>query len=251
MKPTCPFCGDPLPPVQTDEASSTVKCPACDATVSFHDDADAEAAQARSVSLANDFRDELSRPRGVQVEEREESVRFIRRWFNPAAFLGLILTVGWSMFLYDSGSDLLHADPSASVLASPEAGGVRTAMFPVAALFFAGAAALAYSTLTMFVNRTIIDVSDTELAVRHGPLPWPGGHTLCASDLTQLYCRKRMRMTGRGRRLTYELVAIMKNGSLSKLVKSARDPDQLRYLERHIEDRLHITDRPVGGELFK
>jgi hypothetical protein len=45
--------------------------------------------------------------------------------------------------------------------------------------------------LAGFFNKTVIDVGQSMLLVRHGPIPWPGNRRLSTADVTQLYCEEK------------------------------------------------------------
>jgi len=111
---------------------------------------------------------------------------------------------------------------------------------------------LTYATLCAFVNTTTIELSPDALLIRHGPLPWSGNRYLPASQLRQAFCEKKLSSSNSGRTpntsVTYQLSALLSDGSKAKLVSGLNDVSQVLYLKRQIELAMNITPQPVAGE---
>jgi len=176
-------------------------------------------------------------PDGVQVKEDGKCLRIVRRWFSwkiiPMAFFCMI----WDSFLvFWYGTAFSMRAPWIMIV------------FPL--LHLAVGIGLTYSTLAGFFNRTYLEVTPVDLAVWHDPLPWMGEVTLPIGDVKQLYSKQSIHQ-GRngGTTFTYDLYAITGNGKTRKLLSGLDNPDIPLFFERRVEDWLHITNRPVAGEL--
>lgn len=104
--------------------------------------------------------------------------------------------------------------------------------------------AITYLILTRFLNRTTISVTRSQLAVTHGPLPWPFAKNLdvTTGSLRQLSVRKSsVEVNGQP---TYHLVGKLDTGAEVKIIRSGTDRDFLRKIERLVENHLNITDDP-------
>ena len=88
-----------------------------------------------------------------------------------------------------------------------------------------------------------------QLTIRHGPLPWPGNHTLNSADIEQLFCQEKFRQGKHGGSYTYEVHAVLTDGTKKELVSGLDDADQAIFIEQQLEDHLGIEDRRVPGEL--
>ncbi len=130
-------------------------------------------------------------------------------------------------------------------LAFTEDGPLMMKVFPL--LHVMVGVVLTYVVITSFLNRTIVHVSRDELVIRHGPLPWWGNRRLKVREIQQLYCnRSSMEQNSQW---IYQLSAIMRDGRKLKLLSGFTDPDEPRYLEKILEERMNIAPQPVSGEI--
>lgn len=175
-------------------------------------------------------------PPGIGAEELPGSLRLVRSWFSRRNFFLAIFCLLWDGFL-------VYWYPM--IFLSPDAPWFVKA-FPL--MHVALGVGLTYAMLAGFFNKTVIDVGQGMLHVRHGPFPWPGNRNLSAADVTQLYCEEK---TSRGENsfTKYWLNALLRDGKKLSLLAGLEDKDKALYLEQRIESRLGIADRRVGGEL--
>ncbi|MGD8451320.1 MAG: hypothetical protein PVJ57_05825 [Phycisphaerae bacterium] len=231
----CPHCGAQIPADDLNVDSAIARCRTCNAVFSFADALDRERGGPVTRSAASD-EVPVPQPRGLHVEDWDGNLRITRRWFSPAFIFLVFFCAFWDEFLVFWYSIAFGGDAPWIM-----------AVFPI--LHVAVGIGLTYFTLCGFVNRTVITVDAGQLAIRHGPLPWPGNRVVPTGDLEQLYCRERLRHSNRGRTsVQYELHAATVGGGRIKLLGMLDDPEHALFLEQRIEQYLGITDRPVRGE---
>lgn len=183
---------------------------------------------------------EAPRPDRVTETRDERGLVLTYRWFSFVHLFMVAFCVFWMGFLVFWYSIALsrHAGAADPMI-----------WFPL--LHVAVGIGLTYSTIAGFVNRTEIVVGGGEVAVRHGPLPWPGGKTLPTPEITQLYREERSSTTRSGRSVRHELNVMTGDGRKVRLVARVPDPAMALYLEQAIERELGLADRHVPGEMPK
>lgn len=107
---------------------------------------------------------------------------------------------------------------------------------------------LVYLIASMLFNRTVVSVNRDRLQLRHGPVPWKNPKPIDVADLQQLYVKEKISHGKNGSSASYELHALLKDGSSQTLCKSQSDDNIPIALERMIEVHLGIRDQPVQGE---
>jgi hypothetical protein len=137
------------------------------------------------------------------------------KWSHPLLFMGLMMQLGWPLEWY--GEELINE--------------------PLALLDKPG-----------FQIAFTLGHLGLMLLIRHGPIPWPGNHTLTRQELAQLYGEKIRHTRKKKVTYTYSLMATTRSGGTVKLLEGLEDLEQVRYLEHTLEQRLGIKDRRVGGE---
>lgn len=213
------------------------RCRSCHAVFGFADDVEGAAGAAQGGEGAGPRRQRpVPMPEGLRVEDTGLGLRIVRSWWHPMFIFLLFFCVAWNGFL------VFWFQMTASTNAP-----WIFKLFPIGHV--AVGLGLAYFVLAGFLNRTVIEVSDRELEVRHEPLPWPGSRKLPAASLAQLYCQEHRRHGQHGSvHCTYQLHAIDTAGRKQKLLSGMSEADQALYIEQVIEDRLGIEDRAVTGE---
>jgi len=119
-----------------------------------------------------------SRPSGVKVEQGSISgTRILLSWFSPAVFFLLFFCIAWDSFLVFWYSMALFA---------PGEGGFQwiAILFPIAHV--AVGVSLTYFVVASFLNTTKIEVSNFDVSVRHGPVPWLGNKTINRKDILEI-----------------------------------------------------------------
>lgn len=164
------------------------------------------------------------------------SLQITRRWF-ASKYIGLLFfCIAWDSFLL-----FWYAMAGAT-------GSWLMIVFPVAHV--AVGVGLTYSTIAGLLNRTRIKVTDQQLSIRHGPIPWRGNHDLTVRELEQLYVQRTSASGGTGGTATeaYNLCAVLRGGRKLVLLKNLNQADQGLFMEQEIEELLGIVDVEVGDE---
>jgi hypothetical protein len=188
------------------------------------------------------IRPKAALPPRFKVEEDGQTTRIEWRWFNPLVHLFLaFFCVAWDGFLVVWYGIAFFAAKDSSPAS------VIMMVFPIAHV--AVGVGLTYFTLAGFVNRTRVSVSRNQLTIRHGPLPWKGNLELPGKQFTQLYGEEIISRGKNGPTITYNLLALDREGQKVKLLSGLTDKDQVLYLEQTMERRLGIEDAAVAGEV--
>lgn len=104
----------------------------------------------------------------------------------------------------------------------------------------------AYLFVQSLVNHTFIQVDSRQLSIESGPLALKGRlRVLKAADIDQLY----VVMLSARSSVWYSLNARMAGRAPVVLVGGIDEVERAFYLERALEHRLGIADRPVEGEV--
>lgn len=183
-------------------------------------------------------RPEAAMPDGVQLNTTPDGIEIRRRWFSAKyIFLALFCVVwdGFLLFWYSIAFGV--GAPSIMVL------------FPL--LHVAVGLYLTYSTVAGFVNTSILRINRAGFSISHGPLPWPGGSDLPATDLEQLYTKEEVHRGKNGTTTDYTLTAVLRSGRSHDLLKSLPSPEMGFFIEQQVESYLRIEDRPMAGEMAR
>ncbi|OJT24907.1 hypothetical protein BO221_10950 [Archangium sp. Cb G35] len=167
-------------------------------------------------------------PKGFRLEEDGQRATLTWRWYSTDTVALMIVSVFWTVFLLEKHSRLSLLE-----------------------LFFFSsvAGAFVYATLMGLLNSTRVEVGNGELRIQHGPLPFwrmTRSLTMSGGSLTRLYGEEFRNAKGG---LSYTLLALDTRGRQVKLVSRLENKEQVLYLERFLEHRLGIEDRPVKGEV--
>ena len=154
-----------------------------------------------------------------------------RRWFGPQHLFMLFFCIAWDAFLvFWYGIAIKSGGPWIMFV------------FPIAHL--AVGVGITYSALCGLLNRTVIQIKDGVLSVRHGPIPARGNRTIPVHEVRQLYTEE---VVGSKGAKTYKLNAVVASGSAHALASDLSNPQQALFIERAVEDHLGLADQPVAG----
>lgn len=105
------------------------------------------------------------------------------------------------------------------------------------------------------LNRTIIQAGGKSLKIWHGPLPVPIKLTLSSSTVDQIFCREETHVyvglssfLGPTYYSTYSLHAVLKGGTVVRLIPIVSEKEEALWIELLIEQYLGIRDRVVDIE---
>jgi hypothetical protein len=177
------------------------------------------------------------KPPGWQVDESGAQLRITWSWRTGSTFAHALF---FFLFWGGGGAWLMTTDfePAAA------ARGYPLLFVALGAVLVSGT----YTLLARLLNHTEVRADAEGLAVRHGPLPWPGNRSLPAGRVQQLYCREVIRDREQGTHF-YEVHAVTTDGADVPLLANLPNVAQALYVEQRVERQLGIPDRPVGGEL--
>lgn len=219
---TCPKCGKEVGAADVNLAQAVARCLPCNAVFNCG----AAGHHAKAV---------VAMPKGFVVDQSGPDFTLTRRWFGPAAFGLLFFVIFWDGFLVMWYS-----------MAFAGGGPVLMKLFPL--IHVAVGVGLTYFTACMFLNKTTIRVTHTDVAVKHGPLPWKGDMVLDRRTITQLYCEEHVTRGKHGPNYSYNVWAVLK-GDRRKLVSDLSTPEQALFIEQTLEKRLNLADRRMTGEM--
>lgn len=235
MQMSCEVCHAPLRPEDVRLDLAVAKCHSCNAVY------DLSGRKARGLTVAASEQRKLVRakaplPKRFRVEDQDGMTRIRWRWFTPSHLFLLVFCILWNGFLATWYGISFAVDAP-----------LIMKLFPI--IHVAVGVGLSYYTLTGFVNRTVIEVSRSQLTIHHGPLPWRGNMSEPGRQFTQLYGEENSRTNKGHTTFTYDLIALDREGRKVKLLSGLTEKDQVLYLEQTLERRLGIEDAPVDGEI--
>jgi hypothetical protein len=108
---------------------------------------------------------------------------------------------------------------------------------------------ITYMTIAGFVNTTTLRIDGYRLRVTHHPLPWGRPVDLGIGNVQQLFCDERISRGKNGPSYTYNLNALLRDGTRRKIVSGLDAAELPIFLEHHAEEWMGIRDEPVAGEL--
>ncbi len=164
----------------------------------------------------------------IKIERGPSSLTVTQSWSQPVKWFLLLFSIPWNLIVFV----FLLTD------------------FPWFILIHAAAGVgIFYFAILLFVNKTVLRASNRQLSVKNGPLPsLSKDRELEVNHIAQLFLKR----TGSERQgkhgpstPVYGLAAKLDTGVEITLMNGFKDPDQVRDLERTIEDYLGIHDEAV------
>jgi hypothetical protein len=232
MKLYCPDCGKVVAAGDINLATLLAKCHACGAVFGFGQHFTGVARRpAESGPI-------VPRSKRMWVDEFGGMLRIRWRWFTPALFAMAFFCVFWDGFLVVWYTMALTHPPRGAMSWLP-------IVFPL--LHVAAGVGITYGTLAGFFNRTLVEVGQGELRIKHYPLPWAGSRRLAAERITQLHCEQKV-SRNKGVSYSYTLFATLTDGSKLALLSGFKDVSEPQLIEHLVEEKLLIEDRAVVGE---
>jgi hypothetical protein len=245
---------DPIPDPSPRLQMLTLTCPSCGARCSFPPGADHFTCEYcgnqhifnlpsridKSVTPRKEAdlpRPWTPRPESVRFEKRSDSITLVRRWFSFKIIPLVFFCVVWDGFLcFWYGTALFSGG-----------GNIIMLLFPM--LHLAVGVGLTYYVIATFLNHTTIRVDRQMFSVLHDPVPWTGEIKVPVADLTQLYCTQKVSSGKNSTTITYDLNAVLKDGTKKTLLTGLDAPEVASFIEQQIELWLDITDKRVAGEV--
>jgi hypothetical protein len=223
----CPACKREIRARDIDIRSKIAKCDPCNSVF--------DCSNQLPSGGANMTRETLSLPKGVTIDQVENGMQIIRRWFSPVILFLTFFCVFWDGFMifwfYTSIS---------------QGAWMMAAFGTLHGLVGLG---LTYFVIGGYINKTYITVSYDRLNVCHRPLPFPGNKTIARDELKQLYSKERISHTSNGTSVSYEVYALTHSGKKEKLLSGLTRSEEALFIEQEIEKYLGIRDETVPGEI--
>lgn len=166
-------------------------------------------------------------PFGVDIEPSPNGLRIWCWWFSPWALGDAVAAVFIGGVLVQMGRPFQHMLTTEHL-----------------AILGAVAGVVAYFCLARIVNRTYVEISDQQVRVAHGPLPWRLGITLSTRDVSTLDVgRATHYLRGIGKVTRHSLHAILNNGGHATLLAEMYQRDRVLAVKHAIEEHLDLPDR--------
>lgn len=226
----CKRCGAQIADEDINLDRALAKCRICHAVFGFADE---------MASTKTRRREPVPMPERISLDVDTAGLKLVRAWWSPASAALLFFCIAWN-------GVLVFWYAMAATMDAP-----RTVMvLPI--LFILVGAGLVYASIAGLLNRSVIEVKDYFLTVRHGPLPWPGRQHVLNLQIDQIYCTEIRNYRENGVvRPRYCVHANLKSGARIKLLSGLPNAEQAIYVEQQLEKYLHMEDRPVAGELAR
>jgi formylglycine-generating enzyme required for sulfatase activity len=148
----------------------------------------------------------IALPENMEFIQQGSHGEIVRRWFALDHPIQVVIGIYMNWFVFDhlSWDQLIRGITTDSLFGL------------VPALLACGGIWLIYTGAAGSLNRTRISISPGRIAVRHGPLPWPGNRHEATADLKQLHLKTK----SQGGRFAarYEVHAFTRSGKALKLV---------------------------------
>ncbi|MEQ8169050.1 MAG: hypothetical protein ABRQ38_09150 [Candidatus Eremiobacterota bacterium] len=214
----CVVCNNDIPDNDINPATGAVICRNCSAVMA----SDKYNITENAVSAV---------PAGLKIEKNDKNIRIIKKWLNSSSFFSLLL--GLILFLIVGFHLLLPF----------------MVLFPVILLPIL---LFLYSMVALLFNSTFIDVTDYELTVSYGPVPWYGGKKINSSELLQFYCEEYTRRRKRKVFYMYRVNAILKENNIKiPIIQELTKVNEALFIEHELEKYFGIKDMCVSGEVCK
>jgi DNA-directed RNA polymerase subunit RPC12/RpoP len=237
----CPNCKAPL---EVPDNRQRYFCQFCGTPVLVLERASAAAPREQSTDESRRHaKGAVAIPEKLRIEELGDELTLSWSWFNWAVAFLIPFCIAWNGFLVGWYSMASHMGDAGM----PGPMKIIFLVFPIGHV--AVGLGLLYACLAMLFNRTTIRVGRGQLAVKHGPIYFPGGRTVPVDDIEQLYCTREFRAGSKGDNgPRHELSAKLKSGRSIKLLPGNMDADVIQAVEHLVEKHLGIEDRAVPGE---
>jgi len=183
-------------------------------------------------------------PKNVTCEKGPDRLTLTRRWFSAGAVLRIVVSLFWCGAILT-----VYTVVTLSYVGRVSMGGPRWLLYLILLPFLWFWRRIAYDSMTGVLNKTVIEVTSSQLSVQHRPLPWPGNQSLPVSDLKSLYCKQVVGKDMEGEPwITHSLLAKMEPGYEIELLKEIEWPGTVKYLAEEIEAWLGLEDTAVAEE---
>ena len=103
--------------------------------------------------------------------------------------------------------------------------------------------AIAYYTLTLWINKTTFHIDQEKLTVKTGPLKWFGDSVTLRSQIESIFIKEDVAMTKNGHPVySLNLFAKLKSGDEVKILRNSSNKKELYFIESILERSLGLRD---------
>jgi hypothetical protein len=98
---------------------------------------------------------------------------------------------------------------------------------------------LSYAGVALLLNRTVIRLDDSELTLRHTPLPWPGNRSFARKEVRRVCFDQRSSVAGGSLRYRYHVLVVTDNGQTAVLLQDMHDRELALFIAQQLQEWLH------------
>jgi len=238
----CTQCGAAFRDADIDVRGRTATCRFCGAVTELPPESVPEQPLPAAQPAVASVRPKVPRPNSIALDQTSSGIRMTYRWFTPMLIFLACFCVAWDGFLvvwYSIGI-------GGAFIGAPRFVSLLFMLFPIGHV--AVGVALTYYTLAGFLNRTLVDISQDELRVWHGPVPWKGNKLIPVAELDTIFSTIKLGGSQKTQGL-FCVSALLKDGRTETLLSGLPSAQEPRYIERTIEEFLGLQHHAVAGEL--
>ena len=226
----CPHCKNVVSSGNVNTEKLVAKCPDCQSVFSFAKDKDYILKERSKINVPDD----------IEIWKQANGLRISYKWNDPVKQI-LWLEIAFWILIFVLGIFMLNSGNSASYSA------VEVLVFVIFGCI------LAYLLVSIFINHTQIDISQSQVSIQNKPLITPFSlfnKQYRNEDIEQVYCHQYKAYPKIGKPVfAYSVTAITKDKSTHDLVRGIQDRNLALYIEQEIEEQLGISNRYVQGEI--
>jgi hypothetical protein len=230
MRVKCQKCRFTVDPKDIDIQRGIAKCGECGEIFNCQDQL-SEVSSAPRVQERTD----IALPKGFAVRYDQGALVITRRWFGPQFLFLTFFCLFWDGFLIMWYSIAFYQH--------------QWFMALFASLHALVGIGLTYYVLCGYLNRTIIEVKRGAIGIRHVPLPVSKDVQITATEIAQLYTKRKVHRGDDSYSETYDVRMKTYDQKDRKLIDGLSAQEHALFIEQQIERYLGIADQPVQGEV--
>lgn len=100
---------------------------------------------------------------------------------------------------------------------------------------------LTYVLLAGVINKTIIEINNNIISIKHIPLPWSGNKNINTGDIEKVYCKEHMEYSDKFQ-LQYSINLMLKDKTTCKILSGIPYPEETLTAKEDIEKHLKILN---------
>lgn len=165
-----------------------------------------------------------TRPRRYEVPMSEkvqldstQGFSITRKWFSLKSVFLIVFAVFWNTFMVFWHGIAI----SSGMYIMSLFGLIHTAV----------GVGVTYAAIALIVNKSVIQIQQGLLSVKHGPLFWPGIKGIHVDDVEQLYCVRKRHSNKGNVYYRYTVRILLHSGKNIKLIGGLPEADQAIYIE--------------------